>query len=383
MHKLLIAFSISAVLATTASTAALAAASFQGLGYAPGSNMSIALAMSDDGKVVVGDSSFFPHAIRWEAGTWTDLGTLPGTSGVTEGLGVSGDGKVVVGYDGFGGCGNNRAFRWTVATGMIALGNAPGANFSIAHDANSDGSVIAGRSYVCGSGDRAARWTSATGWVDLGLLPGTYFSQGQTTNNDGTVVAGNSCDADNVACHGIRWTAASGLVDIGSLPGGTDVKVTGVSADGSVIVGRSNDNNGLFQAFRWTQTTMVSLGLLSGATESTAFGTNSDGSVVVGHSGNEAFRWTPSDGMQSVAGLLAAAGVTVPAGWQLRNGIGVSADGTVIAGQGIDPAGNIQGWIATIPLPSTTLYSFIGFDSPLENLPVTNSAKAGSKGLTE
>jgi hypothetical protein len=37
-------------------------------------------------------------------------------------------------------------------------------------------------------------------------------------------------------------------------------------------------------------------------------------------------------------------------GWQLIVATGVSADGSVISGQGIDPSGRNQGWIAKLPL---------------------------------
>lgn len=42
------------------------------------------------------------------------------------------------------------------------------------------------------------------------------------------------------------------------------------------------------------------------------------------------------------------------AGWQLNGHHGgISADGTVIAGYGLNPAGQTEAWIATIPEPAT------------------------------
>jgi probable HAF family extracellular repeat protein len=97
--------------------------------------------MSTNGFVVVGDSpatSYPVQAFRWTAATgMVSIGTLPGQS-VTEALGVNADGSVVVGYDGFGGCGNNVAFRWTQATGQVSLGFPPGGNYSIAYATNAD-----------------------------------------------------------------------------------------------------------------------------------------------------------------------------------------------------------------------------------------------------
>ena len=64
----------------------------------------------------------------------------------------------------------------------------------------------------------------------------------------------------------------------------------------------------------------------------------------------QAFRWTRATRMQSVLTLLLAAKVvTMDFGWQLRSANGVSADGTVIVGDGVDPLGLSQGWIARLP----------------------------------
>src|SRR5262249_9339541 len=53
--------------------------------------------------------------------------------------------------------------------------------------------------------------------------------------------------------------------------------------------------------------------------------------------------------MQSVLTLLQAAKVVFMAGWRLTSANGVSADGTVIVGDGVDPLGNTQAWIARLP----------------------------------
>src|SRR5262249_11093473 len=147
---------------------------------------------------------------------------------------------------------------------------------------------------------------------------------------------------------------------------------TAVSGDGKVVVGYvepvSTSNGVLFTASRWTQKTgMVDLGALgsaSGVTVSLATAVSYDGSVVVGLStsnrypigneviasssgfrGSEAFRWTNATGMQSIAGLLEDNGINL-SGWQLQSASGVSADGTVIVGNGIDPMGNPSAWWA-------------------------------------
>ena len=100
---------------------------------------------------------------------------------------------------------------------------------------------------------------------------------------------------------------------------------------------------------------MVGLGFV-GPLEG-ARGVNADGTVVVGTaidaSGQpQAFRWTRAARMQSVLTLLQAAGVVTMAGWRLGSANGVSADCTVIVGEGVDPLGQFQGWIARLPKES-------------------------------
>ena len=127
----------------------------------------------------------------------------------------------------------------------------------------------------------------------------------------------------------------------------------------TVVVGFSNDASGHgFKAFRWTAASgMVGLGFLPGGNSSLARGVNADGTVVVGQAidaseRDQAFRWTAETRVQSVLTLLQAAkaDVNLFAGWQLRSANRVSADGTVIVGDGVDPLGLRQGWIARLPL---------------------------------
>ena len=100
------------------------------------------------------------------------------------------------------------------------------------------------------------------------------------------------------------------------------------------------------------------LGFLPGGSSSGASGVNANGTVVVGSAIEasdqpQAFRWTRATRMQSVVTLLLAAKVvTMDFGWQLTGANGVSADGTVIVGDGVAPLGLPQGWIARLPKES-------------------------------
>src|SRR5262249_53680436 len=81
----------------------------------------------------------------------------------------------------------------------------------------------------------------------------------------------------------------------------------------------------------------------------------------------KAFRWTAGSGVQRVQDVLSASGVNL-AGWQLTNATGVSADGTIIVGYGIDPAGAVEAWIAQLPLAT------------LQVTPLTNMVASGNPG---
>jgi probable HAF family extracellular repeat protein len=279
--------------------------------------------------------------------------------------GVSANGKVVVG-EAFAASGQGQAFRWTAETGMVGLGFLPvpppfSPISSSAAGVNADGKVVVGTS-VAGPvrplREQAFRWTAATGMVGLGFLPGGNFSDANGVNADGTVVVGGSSQL-GMAGQAFRWVNGT-MTGLGFLPGDIASVAAGVNADGTVVVGDSGTPRGQTQAFRWTaETGMVGLGFLPGGTTSNATGVNADGKVVVGAAldasgAEQAFRWTARTRMQSVLTLLQAAkaDVNLFSGWQLRSANGVSADGTVITGDGVDPLGQSQGWIARLPKES-------------------------------
>jgi probable HAF family extracellular repeat protein len=328
---------------------------FQGLGFLPGGDRSLAYGVSADGLVVVGYGTAAItaawEAFRWSGGTMTGLGFLPGGSS-SFALGVSADGSVVVGY-GNSAASLYEAFRWSGGT-MTGLGFLPGGDRSLAYGVSADGAVVVGSSTNTAGGNyEAFRWSGGT-MTGLGFLPGGSFSQANGVSADGAVVVGVG---DSTAAGGnyeaFRWSGGT-MTGLGFLPGGSFSTAKGVSADGSVVVGHGDSTaaGGHYEAFRWSGGTMTGLGFLPGGSSSFAYGVSADGSVVVGYGdstatggGLEAFRWMQSTGMQSIKGLLTASGVNMT-GWNLAHASGVSADGTVIVGYGADPSSNYEAWIA-------------------------------------
>lgn len=300
--------------------------------------------MSADGNSIVGASG--TEAFRWSRSSGIALlGTLPGTS-FSVAFGTNSDGSVVVGVSG------NDAFRWSATGGMISLGHLPGLTQSIAYGTNYDGSVIVGLAYSNGTIEHAFRWTQSGGMVDLGLPSGAIGARAVATNSDGSVITGFGTLPSGGNLEAFRWTQATGFTPLGFLPGGSMSTGLAINASGDVIVGYGNSTAG-YQALRWKSGAgMQALGFLPGGNNSHATATNGDGSIVVGDSnsggnlgGYSAFRWTAATGMRSVADLLNASGVAL-GGWRLTNAYGISADGRFIAGQGINPAGNSEPWIA-------------------------------------
>jgi len=141
-----------------------------------------------------------------------------------------------------------------------------------------------------------------------------------------------------------------------------------VSDDGGVIVGESNgspSNTSLPRAVRWlgpSYTTALQLGELPGATfpTSRALAVSANGAVIVGtandaESDDAAFLWTAADGMRELAAELTEEYGLDLGAWRLTEARGVSnvnaAGEFWIAGSGINPSGNPEGWVALLSAP--------------------------------
>lgn len=348
---LVIVFAVAVVLATSG---AVGAATFQGLGYFPGGYMSESRAydVSADGSTVVGYSisSSGPSAFRWTASDGlVNLGQPSGGSMEAYGHAVSGNGSTIVGQY-YSRSFDSLAFRWTSSGGMVSLGDLAGGGVgSTATSVSADGSVVVGQG-TSASGMEAFRWTAAGGMVGLGDLAGSSFgSYAQDVSADGSVVVGfgNSTASGESGTEAFRWTAG-GMVGLGDLAGGSFCsRATSVSADGSVVAGFGTSASGV-RAFRWTASGgMVDLGSSIGSSDVLI---SPDGSVVVGSNSQGAFLWTQGLGMQSLTSLLGSA---LPTGWNSLSVSGVTVNDGVatIVGAGRTGLGNTQAFVATVAVP--------------------------------
>lgn len=111
----------------------------------------------------------------------------------------------------------------------------------------------------------------------------------------------------------------------------------------------------------------MGLGGFPGETGSWATDVCADGNVVVGYArsnktsrGLDSFIWTKELGMCSLNDMLVNDYGLDLSGWQLTHASGISADGKTIVGSGINPDGNNEGWITTIPEPYTLSFLALG-----------------------
>lgn len=225
--------------------------------------------------------------------------------------------------------------------------------YSYALGVSADGSTVVGMSHSA-SGDQAFRWKNGV-MTGLGYMPGGNSSEGFSVSSDGSVVVGRG--NSNSGNEAFRWTQTGGMAQLGDLPTGNFwSEGFGVSSDGSKVVGRGQveghgQPSSYGEAYRWKDLNLngqvdldekldnhsdFSLGQLPGGYGSQALGISADGSVVVGQgtsaSGDEAFRWTQAGGMVGLGDLT---------GGSFRSSArAVSADGSVVVGQATSASGN-------------------------------------------
>jgi probable HAF family extracellular repeat protein len=363
-HGCTVVVAVVAVLLSATRTAS-AFVSCIGLGFlssegAPGS-WSVATSVSADGSVVVGydigNGDVGQRAFRWtEQDGMQSLNLHPdgGEAVVSSAMRVSADGKVIVGWMSDRNGGTLDPFRWTRETGMENLGHLPGTNpaaHSSAYGVNGDGAI------VVGNNTQAFRWTLGTGLQALGVfLAQSHYNDVQAISADGSTIIGRGPNAKG-QLEPFRWTAAGGVEGLGLLapadPQGQGY-AQDVNTDGSVIVGMSLNERNFWEPFRWThENGLQPLGFLGnpavngGATwdprgpsfgakfESSAFAVSADGKTVVGKSVNphgdyEPFIWTEAGGMRDLGPLLGGASFGEEIGEGDANGI--SADGSIVVG---------------------------------------------------
>ncbi len=352
--------------------------------------------------LAIGVFAILANSLAAQSAEFIPLGHIPGGFASSFATDVSADGNVVVGRS--HSPNGSEAFRWTLASGMLGLGDLPdGDTWSSAAAVSRDGSIIIGRGTVgVAAGVDAFRWTEETGPTPIGYLPreGLPISYPGAISDNGKVIGGSSANRAFV------WTEDDGIQ---VLPGISDSEgssgVAGISADGSVIAG-SRELEGVRQPYLYTSNAPIQdLGLLAGRHIDTFVnGLSSNGKVVIGNASGRGWRWDAARGMHPIpflqendfaiypidltadgsvivgtthastdpterfpsfiwtqelgtqnleAFLSAQYGLSLD-GWSLSRVSGISDDGHVIVGGGVNPQGQLEAWAVVIRVPETS-----------------------------
>jgi hypothetical protein len=320
-------------------------------------------ALSADGTTLVGWNYV---TWGWTPYTWTLVGGLVQEpedlwGDASDVSGVSGDGALIVGqfdehqYD----WGYKNAMIWPVGGAVTLI---PGQSACMrpcdtsAHDISADGLTVVGRTMDYDGSNEAFRWTASGGIQPLGDLRGgipdpnnpsppfmLYSSTASSVSGDGSVILGSSRNASNNWVQ-YRWTASGGMQELG-------FGASELSNDGNVIVGSDGGHAVLWTELGGLQTLS---GIPAGFSASGATDVSVDGGVIAGWadtaSGREVFLWDNEQGIKKLDQLLTNHGIDVT-GWTFESVIGISDDGTTLAGKGTNPQGSTQYWIATVPEP--------------------------------
>ncbi len=316
-----------------------------------------AQALSADGSTVVGQTSATsgPVGFRWRNGVQELLPDFPGGSTYAVAYGVSGDGSVAVGQGQPDGP-TLAPCQWDAANTITQLPYPPDAtNGGWGFGANGNGSITVGVAFMPDNNARACKWT-AGGVESIGYLPGGTGSGAFDISLDGHTIVGVGDSPGGY--EGFRWDDGV-FTALGDLPGGTyESRAQRIAANRNVIVGYGTSDAG-HEAACWAAGRVYGLGDLPGSSYySEAYGVSANGSYIVGvgrtlsptgSNMNAAFIWDRYNGMRNLQTVLADDFGLDLTGWTLLFAAGISADGSVIAGMGANPAGMTDSWIARLP----------------------------------
>jgi uncharacterized membrane protein len=220
-------------------------------------------------------------------------------------------------------------------------------------------------------------WTNADPTALALRVPSVFpveSGEARTLAADASVVVGTLYDfagGRSAACAWVLDTVANDYrpVLLADLPGGADsCAAGGVSGDGSIVVGWGTAASGKQPSY-WKRTLgpavfepaqplpMQVLGSSEIGAEGEALAADHVGAVLGGalvlDGEYTAVRWPLSasgpGAPETVLDRLLGASIAVPPGWHLFYVARLSADGRTLVGEGLDPAGNVAGWVAAGP----------------------------------
>ncbi len=328
---------------------------FKRLGDLPGgTTSSSATGISGDGQVVIGTTpdASGPQSCRWTAaGGWQIINLSAPITGLAT-REVSFDGSVVVGL----GSSDSgwRAIRWSGGVTQD-LGNIPGgAPPNWAEAVSADGSVVAGVASNAAGYYTAFRWENGS-MQSLGNIPGGDSSPAYGISNDGNAVVGRDriyLNPQTPVSRAFIWTPGGGMQSVPPPVGFDQSAFNAVSGDGQTMLGYVSVTFGITSAAKWTSA--GGWEILSGAIGSGfAVDATYDGRTIVGNMGGAAFIWDSASGTRYLKDVLENDHHVDLTGWNLYSVAGISDDGFVLAGTGVNPSGQSEAWLVQLPVRVT------------------------------
>jgi probable HAF family extracellular repeat protein len=283
-----------------------------------GGNFSQAYGINDQGQIVGSSTTAggAQHAVVWANGTITDLGTPPGRY-IGSATAINDQGQVVVAPDGEG------AYLWQAGVWTSLGGSIADYRTSQAFGIN-DQSQVVGYSYPSSTSVHAFLWQAGE-MTDLGTLGGSSISTASAINNQGQVVGVSGTSG---AKRAFLWDSVNGMQDLGSL--GWTSAATAINDLGQVVGSSLLVPNGPAHAFYWDSTSgMRDIGTLGDSSQAT--GINNAGQVVgysslVSYGPTHAFLWDGTNGLQDLGTL---------AGDSWSQAYGINDAGQVIGNSGV------------------------------------------------
>ena len=256
--------------------------------------------------------------------------------------GMTADGSKIVGTGYFGA----PAFYWTAAEGVVEIGGGCGAGTA---SISGDGSTIVNCTIDDNGSQVAARWLGDTSWQSLGSVAGAVpcdisLSSSWGIDYSGRTAVGLVWLAQQCRAHAGSWDLVVGgpATDLGSLVERNASRANAISGDGHVIAGWQDGDTGSRQGARWIDGIEEYVLTPAGENVGEVATVNFDGSVMAGsnipYGTNNAWVWTAQKGFT----VITSTGP--PAVWTIF-AAAASDDGSVVGGIARDQMGNAKGWI--------------------------------------
>lgn len=316
---------------------------------------SAANGVSADGRIIVGASSsavnllpltFASTAVLWRDGraepeSIGSLGILSGTSNAA--MAVNADGSVIAIQLESPGIPAPYVWRSSQPNEPQPLRPSSTTLGDFVYGLSGDGRFAVGA--IQGNQPGGCLWTLIT---EGGQFRSTLFTRSDDitaaygANSDGSVIVGEK----NAGGFAFRWNVNTDvLTDLPPFPG-TGATALAVNQAGTIIVG--TEGGGSAPLLWRSDGPAERLDLNEDGRFTHARGTNADGTTIVGGD-STAWIWTPAAGLRTLADALSSAGVPVASQWrELTVATGISDDGRVVVGKGINAEDVPRGFRATL-----------------------------------